>query len=745
MRGVAGSFIVTAGWNWYHVKYRPHWRFVLISLVTWLLVYFLFLGGKKLFLFIIKKTEHGAFWRNEFALSVDKLFFASSLFFLMFFFRNELASLIYSSAILFLLFFVVDRQFSKHPNAVKWRVVNKGFFSVVFFLFLVSGILQYIGYSYYILDSQSKIYNIVVFRSVSITMFWMIGFALGGLIYLNGGKWRRYLGVAVWLLTYLLTLFVWLVNIGVLYFAGLYFSPVVLQHAGESGGSGLIWNWLTYILAFFYLVSFLFLFFITKRFLAAHNKAPAHYWRYYYYIVILIGIFAMGAFSSLQSTPEFVMAKSFYRYFFGKEEKINLPPYVFGKLERFGLKYNLDEFNVASKDKVFDKKQQLLPQKFKNTRPNIIIVYLESFSSRLVDVYNGNRFKNLTPGLDAMANDPRTTIFSKFYNASTPTITGIISQLCSFLPPTGHDELEREKRIKKIYLGCLPDILKKNGYKYTGYVTAVQKNFANKGTLFESMGTDEVYGTKELSKIIQGEPLAWGYSDHQMFPAMMSILQEKKKEPFLMMISTVDTHPPFNIAKDTVQFRNSRSNVLNSFHTTDDAFRIFWENFKNSEYYNDTIVIAIADHAIFPTAVTKDIFPEAAGKVTFYDENAFLMYVPDSILPKKIDTYSSGIDIAPSILHLLGINVSNSFEGHSVFDDRDKFPNLLGMHEFGLYINQVDNQGQRMVNYNIPGEIICRENDYNSATSSPLTLCEFLDFYKWKRQMFEEGRLWEKK
>ncbi|MEK7131665.1 MAG: hypothetical protein AAB797_02955, partial [Patescibacteria group bacterium] len=147
--------------------------------------------------------------------------------------------------------------------------------------------------------------------------------------------------------------------------------------------------------------------------------------------------------------------------------------------------------------------------------------------------------------------------------------------------------------------------------------------------------------------------------------------------------------------------------------------------------------------AVFPAGVTKDIFPEDAGKVNFYDENAFMMYVPDSKLPKKIDKYMSGIDVAPSILHLLDINVPNSFEGHSIFDDRNKYPNLLGMHEFGLYINQIDEQGKRTISYNIPGEIKCEVGDHNSATSSPLTLCEYLDFYKWKRQMFEEGRFWE--
>ena len=50
MYGIVGSFIITAGWNWYHIKRRPHLKFVLISIAAWLVIYLAFIGGKKLFL-----------------------------------------------------------------------------------------------------------------------------------------------------------------------------------------------------------------------------------------------------------------------------------------------------------------------------------------------------------------------------------------------------------------------------------------------------------------------------------------------------------------------------------------------------------------------------------------------------------------------------------------------------------------------------------------------------------------------
>ena len=157
----------------------------------------------------------------------------------------------------------------------------------------------------------------------------------------------------------------------------------------------------------------------------------------------------------------------------------------------------------------------------------------------------------------------------------------------------------------------------------------------------------------------------------------------------------------------------------------------------------NTIVAVIADHAIFPGGIQKSVFPEYEDKATFYDEIAFMMYVPDSVLPDKVETFSSSMDLAPTILHILGINANNSFDGHSIFDDRDKYQNLVGMHEFGLFINRSDDKGGRAIEYGVPSQLDCPEN-LQSQPNAPLSLCELQRYYKWKRQVFEQGRLWNK-
>jgi len=65
----------------------------------------------------------------------------------------------------------------------------------------------------------------------------------------------------------------------------------------------------------------------------------------------------------------------------------------------------------------------------------------------------------------------------------------------------------------------------------------------------------------------------------------------------------------------------------------------------------------------------------------------------------------------------------------------------LGMHEFGLWINQMDG-GKRKVDFIVPQDLKCENSAIGQDANFPLTMCEYENYYKWKRSMFEEGRFW---
>lgn len=736
----AASFVIASGWNWYHLPHRPHTKIILATLVVTLLIWLAYIIGKKILLLILRKKTFHPFWTSVFPNYLNRLYLSFASLFLVFFSPYEITSLIYFALALTIVFFTLESIFKQHPRGKDWQKINRLLFIWAMFLFIINSICQYFAFRYYILDLEAKYYNVSLFRAWAMTAMWLGLFSASYLVYLKTNKKIRYLAIGTLIFFFLLFIILWSFNIGILYFSGLNLNPTAIMHTG--GANGVIYNKTNLILVVFLLINLVSFFLLKKKLIHYHQELPARYWRVYHWSIIAIALVSVAGLSSFRTAPEFAIIKSFYQSIVGQTDTVILQPIVKEKLKRFGLNYNYDEFYLAHKETTYSTSIPLLSPQLKNKKPNVIIVFLESFSSRLTSLYNPTQVPSSTPGLELMAKNPNTTVFKKYYNASTPTITGLMAQLCSFLPPTGHEEITTENRLRSHHLLCLPKILKENGWQYANYVTAVEKNFANKDTIFASMGTDEVYGTEELRDIVKAEPLSWGFSDHQLFPALEKIIANKK-EPYLTMLSTVDTHPPFTIAQDMVYYGDGKNNVLNSAHTTDDAFRIFWEKFVSSTAAQNTIVIAVADHAIFPTAITKDKFPDVAGKLNFYDETAFLMYVPNSTLPAEVDRYSSSLDLTPTLLQVLDLNIPNSFDGHSIFDDRSKYPNLLGMHELGLYTNEARSDGTRATEYSTPSALNCSNTDFTTDPNTPLTLCEFLNFYQWKRQMMEQGRFWE--
>lgn len=724
---ITGPFIIAYCWNWYHLT-GPQRQVELwwLTLLYAGLIFFVFFFFKGLFRFLTVKFKWHTFWVDEFVIYLDELFFLGALSFPVLFSETELFSLIYIFSILIFIFLRLDNILGKHKEDLSWQKVNRMVFLMAGFIFVLTAVFQFIAYTYYLFDSNAKYHNIVLFRSFSLTMFWLGSFSLASLFYFYLKK-KKQLFLFFWLVLFSAIIFLDLINTGIVSNSGLYLSPVIFEHFSFMG-----LKIFAFPIIFSFIVFFLLLFvssLIFRKVIKAHEETTKRHWLFYNFALLSVAFAAIFSVSSFWNTPQMMTFKNFFEFRLNKE--MFLSEEILKKLENFGLSYKIADFYVMRKDQPKEEKLD-----FKIEKPNIVLIYLESFSARLTGPYNEN-YKEVTPNLNDFTQHKNTIIFKKVYNASTPTITSLISSLCSFLPPTGHQEIEREKMLKRQYLTCLPEILKSNGYQNTSFVTAVDKEFANKNTILESMGIDKIYGQEELKKRINEPPKSWGYSDQQLFPFIFELMQEKE-EPFLLGYATVDTHPPFNLPQDLVPFGDGSGLVLNTFHTTDFAFGDFWRKFKNSSFAKNTILILMADHAIFPAALEKKHFPDFGGQTTFYDELFFGVYLPENTLPKENEVYGSGIDLAPTILHLLDLPVPESFEGYSLLGSRKKYPNLIGMHEFGLYLNQELTDKSRQESFAMPTDVDCEEISSNKL----LNLCELKKYYDWKREMLLSGRLW---
>jgi phosphoglycerol transferase MdoB-like AlkP superfamily enzyme len=260
-------------------------------------------------------------------------------------------------------------------------------------------------------------------------------------------------------------------------------------------------------------------------------------------------------------------------------------------------------------------------------------------------------------------------------------------------------------------------------------------------------GMDEVYGALKIREVLMENPRGSvfqekAYSDHQIMKFLIEGLGKGYfREPFLVVVSTDDLHPPFRLPKDAIKYSREENPILHLVYNVDAAFGRFWDYYKSSTLSGNTIVILTADHALFPGIEYKRLIGHSGAG--FYDEIPFIIHDPTHNLPRQLGVASSSVDIIPSLLHLLDINIPNSFEGLSVFDGngRIKHGGLLGSHPY-LFFYRINN---RSFNFDRDG---IRCDDTLNNTDSPgvreaFTVCDYLDWWKYKRWLVKNDRVWK--
>jgi len=376
--------------------------------------------------------------------------------------------------------------------------------------------------------------------------------------------------------------------------------------------------------------------------------------------------------------------------------------------------------------------------------PNIIIIVMESLSARLLGHY-GSPFEGISPNIDAFAE--ASLVVRPFYNTTTPTMNGLVSVLCSHYPVFGQEEWLDNNGVMKFDLLCLPEVLKRKGYHSYNIVPG-DPYFAVQLPFMKANGMDIIYGALDIKEILKEKPLGnifrkLAYSDRQVIGFLLKGLKNRSfVEPFTITVSTDDLHPPFRLPEDCIRYPGQDNAILHIIHNDDAAFGTFWEYFKKSDLASNTIIVLTSDHAFFPGVEYQKLIQDQ--KAGLYDEVPFIIYDPTHKLPKTLDVTSSSVDIVPSMLHLLNVNIPNSFEGLSVFDPdgRVRYPNVLGSHHY-LYFYRLNGKN---VSFN-RDDIHCDTAAHDPASPAgeeTFTMCDYVSWLQYKRWLVKNDLIWNK-
>jgi phosphoglycerol transferase MdoB-like AlkP superfamily enzyme len=334
---------------------------------------------------------------------------------------------------------------------------------------------------------------------------------------------------------------------------------------------------------------------------------------------------------------------------------------------------------------------------------NVVILGEESFGARFVGAYGDTR--GLTPNFDRLSKQG--LLFANAFATGTRTVRGLEAMSASFPPIPSESIVKRPGSDNISTWGAL---MRQNGY-HTSFLYGGQGTFDNMNKFFGSNG----YALSDRLSISNPKfGNIWGVSDEDLFMHAIDYfdrLHSSGPAPFYSLIMSTSNHKPFTFPEGLPGIPASGGGREAGIKYADYAIGRFFEEAQRHPWFDNTIFVVIADH-------DSRVYGKAHVPVRHYRIPA-LIIAPKHIKPQVSDKVFSNMDLAPTILGLLGISYDAPFYGVDVLDDRipaDRPVMFSHNHDIALYQNGL------MTVLGLQKE--ARTFSYNDEKTEPLPLDE---------------------
>ena len=221
------------------------------------------------------------------------------------------------------------------------------------------------------------------------------------------------------------------------------------------------------------------------------------------------------------------------------------------------------------------------------TRPNILIMLMESFTAKVVGCTGG--MKGVTPNLDSLARTG--VLFSKCYSNADRSDKGIVSILSGYpAQPTTSIMKYTDKAAK---LPHLSHKLKNEGYSASFYYGG-DIGFANMNSYFIAGQYNPIVSKTEFEHSDMNSK--WGAHDHVVLGRWLNDICNLDA-PFFSVLFTLSSHEPFEVPhKSRFLDDTEAGKFLNTIHYTDSCIGDFVRHASAQPWWQNTLLILIADH-----------------------------------------------------------------------------------------------------------------------------------------------------
>ncbi len=294
---------------------------------------------------------------------------------------------------------------------------------------------------------------------------------------------------------------------------------------------------------------------------------------------------------------------------------------------------------------------------------NVVVVVEESLGCEYVGACGDSR--GLTPSLDRIASDG--VFFQQVWATGTRTVRGLEAITASF-PPIPSESIV--KRPGGDRLDNWGRIMQSAGYK-TSFLYGGYAFFDGMTNFFASNGFKIIdrknFNDPQFSNI-------WGVSDEDLFANALSHFDERAASggPFFSVVLSTSNHKPFTFRPGVPGVPEKGGGREAGIRYADFALGRFIEDARKHPWFDDTLFIIVADHGA--RVYGREEIPMETYRIPL------VFYAPSRLVPRRVTTPVSQMDIAPTVLGMLGIGYEGELLGRDVFRESTRRPTILLSH-----------------------------------------------------------------
>jgi phosphoglycerol transferase MdoB-like AlkP superfamily enzyme len=279
---------------------------------------------------------------------------------------------------------------------------------------------------------------------------------------------------------------------------------------------------------------------------------------------------------------------------------------------------------------------------------NLVVLLEESLGAEYVGVLGG---LPLTPSFDALAAEG--LLFTNLYATGTRTVRGIEAVVCGFLPTPGASVVKLGLAQGGFF--TLAELLARRGYA-TDFIYGGGSNFDNMRGFFLNDGFQRVIDEPAFeAPVFHG---TWGVSDEDLVWRANDTFVAHGDRPFFALVLSTSNHPPFEYPAGRIAlFEQPANTVRNAMKYADWAIGEFFRLAKREAYWRDTIFLVVADHNTRVWGL--DLVPLDRFHVP-------ALVLGAGVAPGRHEGLASQVDLAPTVLDLMGLDVESPLMGRDL-------------------------------------------------------------------------------